>query len=85
MATFMVTIVFVATTTPDKILPLLEAEQKQFKWLMEQGSIETAFLTPDRKRGWMVMKGLNEAEVDGLVKTLPLYPYMQVEIFELGN
>lgn len=85
MKKFMVKIVFKSSANPDKIQPLLEAEQNQVKLLISSGNLETIYMTPDKKRGWIIMKGNDKAEVENLVKELPLYPYMKVKFFELGN
>ncbi|MEQ9297449.1 MAG: muconolactone Delta-isomerase family protein [Cyclobacteriaceae bacterium] len=85
MKKFMVKIVFKSLATPEKIQPLLEAEQNQVKLLISNGNLETIYLTPDKQRGWIIMKGNGKAEVESLMKGLPLYPYMKVKIFELGD
>ncbi|MGB5820932.1 MAG: muconolactone Delta-isomerase family protein [Saonia sp.] len=85
MEKFMVKIVFKSSATPEKIQPLLEAEQNQVKLWINNGDLEKIYLTPDKRRGWIIMKGNGKVEVENLMKELPLYPYMKVKIFELGD
>lgn len=85
MKKFMVKIVFKPAATPDKIRPLLEAEQDQVKLLISSGNLEAIYMTPDKRRGWILMKGKGKAEVKNVMEELPLYPYMKVKIFALAD
>jgi muconolactone delta-isomerase len=81
---FMTTIVFEAAATPEAVVPLLEAERARVAELVRAGAIETMFMTPDRRRGWIVLNAGDEAEARRAVDSLPLRPFMAVELVELG-
>ncbi len=81
---FMAMIVFKASSDLAAILPHLPAEQARVAALARAGVIEKAFMTPDRRRGWMVLAASDLDEARRAVDSLPLRPFMDLEIVALG-
>lgn len=78
---FMVQLTFI----PDPAIPsLLPAEQARVGELVAQGTIQALYLAADSSRGWLVMAGDTQAQVDEAIASLPLHPYMRAELVEIS-
>ena len=70
----------------DDILREMPAEQARVRELQQQGLLETLYV-PDGNTGptdvWVVFNGDSRDLVDHVIESLPLYPYMQVELTPL--
>ena len=82
---FIVPFVFKPDNDPKVIAALVPGEQARVGELMQQGLIENMFLASDYKRGWMVLNVSNRLQAVEVLKSLPLYPYMGVELMELAQ
>jgi muconolactone delta-isomerase len=64
----------------------LPAEQAAVRELQRQGVLETLYV-PDGTGApaslWAVFNGDSEADVQRVLESLPLYPYMQIELTSL--
>jgi muconolactone delta-isomerase len=59
---------------------LLPAEQAHVRELMAQGVIEAIHVRADRSRVWLVMQGESQDHIQQALASLPLYPYMALEL-----
>jgi muconolactone delta-isomerase len=62
---------------------LLHAEQAHVRALMEQGTVEAGYLSADRTRSWMVLRGESQDHVEQTMASLPFYPFMELEFTPL--
>jgi muconolactone delta-isomerase len=62
---------------------LLPAEQAHVGALMKQGVVEAGYLAADRSRAWMVVRGESREDIDQVLKGLPFYPFMELELTPL--
>jgi muconolactone delta-isomerase len=62
---------------------LIPKEQEHIRELREQGTIEGFYLSTDRSHVWIVMQGESQAEVEQMLQSFPLYPYMVLEFMPL--
>jgi hypothetical protein len=62
---------------------LLPAEQQHVRTLMEQGVVEAGYLSADRRRSWMVVRGESEGDARQVMSALPFYPFMELELTPL--
>jgi hypothetical protein len=69
----------------EAIAARVPAEQAHVRTLIEQGLMETGYLTADRSGGWMVLRGESEDQVRQTMATLPLYPYFKLEYTQLRD
>jgi muconolactone delta-isomerase len=69
----------------DAIVARVPAEQARVQELTTEGLVETLYLAADRSGGWIVMHGESEDAVRAAIATLPLAPYMQVELAALAS
>ncbi len=67
----------------DAIAALLPAEQARVAELREQGAIQAIFIEADRSHIWLVLPGESQEDVRQTLSTLPLYPYMELELTPL--
>jgi hypothetical protein len=62
---------------------LLPAEQQHVRNLLEQGVVEAGYLSTDRRRSWMVLRGESEVEARQVMSALPFSPFMELELTPL--
>jgi muconolactone delta-isomerase len=62
---------------------LLPAEQALVRRLMEQGIVEAGYLSADRTRSWMVLRGESQDHIQQTMASLPFYPFMELEMTPL--
>jgi muconolactone delta-isomerase len=62
---------------------LLPTEQAHVKELMEQGVVEAGYLAADRSHAWMVVQGESQEHVQQVLKALPFYPFVELEVTPL--
>ncbi|MNH89639.1 Muconolactone delta-isomerase [compost metagenome] len=67
----------------EEITELLPAEQTRFAELMEQGLINTFYLSHTRDEHWSLCIAVNEDELKTALETLPLYKFMKIEHTQL--
>lgn len=71
------------TTTKEEIAELLPAEQARVAELMEQGLLETFYLSHTMKDVWGIYTGESLDTVRVAVESLPFYKFMTAEYTEL--
>ena len=75
---FMITLGFaVADDDRATVAALVPKELAHLAALTERGVVEGFYLSADRARGWLVMRGESQAAVARLLEEFPLYRYMQ--------
>ena len=80
--TFMVSIRFVPGKQ-DAIAAGMAAEQARVRELTEQGVIQSISIAADRSHIWLVMQGESRDHIQQALVSLPLYPYMELELSPL--
>jgi muconolactone delta-isomerase len=60
-------------------------EQARIKTLREQGVEEALYISTDLSRVWIVMQGESQDQVQKNLASLPLYPYMELEVLPLSK
>jgi muconolactone delta-isomerase len=58
-------------------------EQAHVKKLMEQGVAEAGYLSADRSHAWMVVQGESQDYIQQVLRTLPFYPFVELEVTPL--
>jgi muconolactone delta-isomerase len=77
---YMISFTFVSGHDAE-IAALISQEQAYVGTLIEQGTIEVVYVGQEAvRRVWTVIKGESKEEIQKLVETFPLHPYMQAEI-----
>jgi muconolactone delta-isomerase len=72
---------FVFNRPPD--MALIPAEQARAKELEDAGQLQSVLLAADRSRGWLLMQCDSDDAVRTAVESLPLHPFMDVQIHAL--
>ena len=62
---------------------LLPAEVAHVRALTAQGMIEAIHVGDDQSRIWLVMQGESQDHIEQALASLPLYPYMALELTPL--
>jgi muconolactone delta-isomerase len=68
-----------------EILARLPQEQARIKELKEQGIEQALYIKSDLSQVWIVMQGESQDQVQKSLESLPLHPYMEVEIAPLAE
>lgn len=68
-----------------EIAARIPQEQARIQALREQGIVEALYISSDLSRVWLVMQGESLDEVQKSLESLPLHPYMEVEITPLSK
>ncbi len=68
-----------------EVQALMPAELAKVKELTEQGLISAFYIAADRSGAWMVWNVDSQAALEEAHSTLPLHPYLDSEITELGD
>ena len=79
---WMVTVRFVHGQREERAA-LLPAEQAHVRELTAQGVIEAIHVPVDRSRVWLLMQGESQDRIEQALASLPLYPYMALELAPL--
>ncbi|HLZ23480.1 MAG TPA: muconolactone Delta-isomerase family protein [Ktedonobacterales bacterium] len=79
---YMVSISFVQGKQ-DAIAAGMAAEQARVRELTEQGAIQSLSIAADRSHIWLVMQGESQDHIQQALVSLPLYPYMHLELMPL--
>ena len=83
-SSFMIAITFeVAAGRQGEMAALIPQEQAHIRELQQQGVVETLYISADRSRVWLIMRGASQREVEQTLATFPLYPYMRPVFTEL--
>lgn len=61
----------------------IPAHRAKVDELMRKGKIISYTLALDRSKLWAIVRANSEEDVNKVIETLPLYPYMEAEIYEL--
>jgi hypothetical protein len=64
---------------PSNFQEIIQHEREVVAKWREEGILEQLFLRPTRNGAVMILNGVDEATARELVKTLPLYAFMQSE------
>ena len=79
---FMVQFTFI----PDPAIPsLIPAEQARVGELVAKGTIQALYLAADNSRGWLVMSGDTQAQIEQAIASLPLHAYMRADLLEISS
>ena len=62
----------------EDFLALIPKHRTFINHLISEHTIEAYAIGASRERGWVVIKGENEAAALAIVEQFPLYPYLQV-------
>ena len=79
---FMVTTGFHADD-PSAIGALIPHEKAHVRTLKEEETLHDMYIAADGSRVWMVVEGESPEEIGGILRSFPLYPYMEPEIVAL--
>lgn len=60
-----------------ELAALIPAEQAHVRELTQRGVLEAIYISADRSRVWLVLRGASQQEVEQTLTTFPLYPYMR--------
>ncbi|MFS2247571.1 muconolactone Delta-isomerase family protein [Bacillus sp. A31] len=71
------------SATEEEIAELLPAEQTRFAELVEQGLINTFYLSHTRDEHWSLCIADSDDELKTVLESLPLYKYMKIEYTQL--
>jgi muconolactone delta-isomerase len=72
------------TFVPDPAIPsLVPAERARVTELARQGTLQALYLAADNVKGWLVLRGASQAEVEQTLASLPSHPYMRVDLTPL--
>ncbi|HEX2573742.1 MAG TPA: muconolactone Delta-isomerase family protein [Polyangia bacterium] len=82
---FMASIVIKPPSNPQELLALLPAEKERVGELLRSGAIEAAFPAAQQRRAWLVVKAETAEAARGIVASLPLHPYFEVEYTPLDE
>lgn len=82
MSNFLVTIR--VSGIDDKTMEKLRPEEGKvlMKWAMN-GTLKSAFVRQDLGGAFLVLRAKTATQVEALMKTLPMFPYMKLEITPL--
>ena len=68
-----------------EILARIPQEQARIKELREQGIEEALYISSNLSQVWIVMQGESQDQVQKSLESVPLYPYMEVEVTPLSK
>ena len=68
-----------------EIIARIPQEQARIKALRERGVEEALYISSDLSRVWIVMQGESQDQVQQNLESLPLYPYMELELVPLSK
>jgi hypothetical protein len=71
--------------TVEERLALIPAELIKVKEYQEQKLMETVMLSNDGSRGWVIVYGESQDDVQTIFESLPLYKFMSIEITQLTD
>jgi len=69
----------------EDVLALIPAESEHGKLLDAQGLREQLYIAADQSRAWQIYHGETLADVQALLATFPLYPFLNVAITPLAD
>jgi muconolactone delta-isomerase len=64
---------------------LIPAERERVAELRADGTLEALYLAADRSGGWIVMQGPSLEWIEEALATLPLYPYLDIELIPIQD
>ena len=82
---FMASILIKPPSNPQELLALLPAEKERLGELMRSGAVEAAFPAAQQRRAWLVLKAETAEAARGIVASLPLDPFFEVEVTPLDE
>ena len=62
----------------EEVAACIPQEQMRIRALSEQGIVEALYISADRLRVWIVMRGESQDQVQKALESLPLHSYMDV-------
>ena len=69
----------------EEIMALLPAEGERIQELVEQGVQEASYVAADMSTLWSVWNCPSVDDVQEILRNLPVYPYSDFEVIELGE
>lgn len=67
----------------ERYISLIPEEVRAAEALKKKGSIIEDWIAADRSKGWLLMQAESKNELFTDLKTLPLYPFLLLEITDL--
>jgi muconolactone delta-isomerase len=67
----------------EEMSALIPQEQEHVRTLMGKGTLEGMYMSSDRSRLWLVMKGDSVEQIQQELSAFPLYPYMKPDFVPL--
>jgi muconolactone delta-isomerase len=64
----------------EEVLSLIPAERERVRQLHEKGTLEVLYLAADRSGGWIVMQGPSLDSIEEALASLPLHPYLDLDL-----
>ncbi|HXR66634.1 MAG TPA: muconolactone Delta-isomerase family protein [Ktedonobacteraceae bacterium] len=61
----------------------IPAEQAHVQKLLDESVIEGIYVALDGSRGWTVLRGETREQIEQILPTFPLFPYMSTELIQL--
>ncbi|WP_028401905.1 muconolactone Delta-isomerase family protein [Ectobacillus panaciterrae] len=80
---FLVHVKIDPSASEEEIAELLPAEQTRFAELVEQGLINTFYLSHKRDEHWSLCIADSDDELRKALESLPLYKFMKIEYTQL--
>jgi muconolactone delta-isomerase len=81
---FLVESRFKGVPTPDA-LALVPAESARGQELDTQGIREKLYLAADQSRAWQVFRAASPAELQAVLESFPLHPYLAITVTPLAE
>jgi muconolactone delta-isomerase len=67
----------------EEISALIPQEQEHVRTLLRKGTLESMYMSSDRSRLWLVMKGESVEQIQQEHSAFPLYPFMKPDFIPL--
>ena len=74
---------FLPPVLSQEFMATIPAHRARVNDLMRQGKIISYTLALDRSKLWAIIRAESEEEVESVIETLPLAPYLESDIYEL--
>lgn len=69
----------IASFTSEPDAAMLPDERERLKELVDRDVLLAAYLSTDRSAAWLVLRSDGPVDVQNAMKSLPLYPYMEIQ------
>jgi muconolactone D-isomerase len=69
----------------EEVASLIPAERERVVQLRSEGTLEALYLAADRSGGWIVMQDPSLEWIEEALATLPLYPYLDIDLIPIQD